>query len=39
MGIVAILFNDAEPLKQIDYTPLTESSMRNLVKIGLAVSE
>ena len=39
MGMAAILFNDAEPFEQIDNTPLTESSMGNLLNIGQAVSE
>ena len=39
MGMVAILFNDAEPFEQIDITPWTEGPMWNLVKIGHAVSE
>ena len=34
MGIVDILFNDAGPFEEIDNTPLTESQMWNLVKIG-----
>ena len=38
MGMVDILFNDAELFEQID-TPLTESPVWNLVKIGQAVSE
>ena len=39
MGMSAILFNDAEPLKQNDKIPSTKYTMWNLVKIGLAVSE
>ena len=39
MGMVAILFNDAEPSEQIDNTPWTEGPVWNLVKIGHAVSE
>ena len=39
MGMVAILFNDAEPLEQIVNIPPTEDPMRNLVKIGQMVSE
>ena len=39
MGMVASFFNDAEPFEQIDNTPLTEGPMRNLVKIGQAVSD
>ena len=39
MGMVAILFDDAEPFKQIDNTPSTEGSMWNLMKISKAVSE
>ena len=39
MGMVAILFNDAEPLEQIVNIPSTEDPMRNLVKIGQMVSE
>ena len=39
MGMVAILFNGAEPFKQIINTLLTESPMRNLMKITQAVSE
>ena len=37
--MVAILFNDAEPLEQIDNTLSTEGPMQNLVKIGQAVSK
>ena len=39
MGTAAILFNGAEPFKQIDNTPSTDRPMYNLVKIGQAVSE
>ena len=39
MGIVAILFNGAEPFEQTDNTPSTECPMRNLVKISQGVSE
>ena len=39
MGMVATLFNDAEQFEQIDNMPLTEDPIRNLVKIGQAVSE
>ena len=39
MGMVAILFNDAEPFEQIDNTLVTVGSMWNLLKIGQAVSE
>ena len=39
MGMAAIFFNNAEPFEQIDNTSSTESPMRNLVKIGQAVSE
>ena len=39
MGIAAILFHGAEPLKQIANIPLTEGPMWNLVKIGQAISE
>ena len=39
MGMVAILFNDAESFEQIDNIPLTESPIWNLVKTGQAVSE
>ena len=37
--MVDILFSGAEPFKQIDNTPSTESPIRNLAKIGQAVSE
>ena len=36
---MAILFNDAKPLEQIDNTPLTDGPIWNLVKIGPAVLE
>ena len=36
---MAILFNGAEPFKQIANTPSTEGPMWNLVKIGQAVSK
>ena len=36
---MAILFNSAEPLKQIDNNPSTEGPIWNLVKTGPAVSE
>ena len=39
MGMVDILFNDAEQFEQTDNTPSTESPVWNLVKIGQAVSE
>ena len=39
MGMVAILFNDAEPLEQIYNMPLTEGPIWNLVKTGQTVSE
>ena len=39
LGIAAVLFSDVAPFEQIDNTPLTEGPMRNLVKIGQAVSE
>ena len=39
MGMAAILFNGVEPFKQIVNIPSTEGPMRNLVKIGQAVSE
>ena len=39
MGMVDILFNEAEPFEQIDNTPSKESQMWNLVKIGQALSE
>ena len=39
MGMVAILFNSAEPTEQTGTTHLTEGSMRNLVKIAKAISE
>ena len=39
MGMVSILFNDAEPFEQIDNISLTEGPMWNLVKTGQAVSE
>ena len=31
MGMAGILYNDAEPLEQIDNSPLTEGPMWNLV--------
>ena len=37
--MVAILFNDATPFEQTDNTALTEDQIRNLAKIGGAVSE
>ena len=39
MGIVTILFNNAEPFEQIDNTPSTEGPVCNLIKIGQAVQE
>ena len=39
MGMATILFNSAEPLKQIVNTPSTEGPMWNLVIIGQAISE
>ena len=39
MGMVAILFNGAEPFEQIANTPLTECPVWNQVKIYHAVSE
>ena len=39
MGMAAILFNSEVPFEQTDNTPSPESPMRNLVKIGQAVSE
>ena len=39
MDMAAILFNGAEPFEQIVITLLIEGPMRNLVKIGQAVSE
>ena len=39
MGMVAILFNGAEPIKQIVNILLTEDSHVNSVKIAQAVSE
>ena len=39
MGMVASLFNDAEPFEQIDNMPSTEGPKCNLVKIGQAVSK
>ena len=39
MGTVAILFSSAEPFEQIDNIPSTKGPMKNLVKIGQAVSE
>ena len=39
MGMAAILFNNAKPFEQIDNTPLTESPIWNLLKIGQALSE
>ena len=37
--MAAILFNGAEPFKQIDKFLLIEGPVRNLAKIGQAVSE
>ena len=39
MGMPAILFNGAEQFEQTDNTLSTEGPMRNLLKIGQAVSE
>ena len=39
MAMTATFFNGAEPFEQIVNIPSTEGSMRNLVKIGQAVSE
>ena len=39
MGMTDISFNDAAPFEQTDNTPSTESPIRNLVKIGQAVSK
>ena len=39
MGMVAILFNSAEPFEKVDNTLSTESPMWNLVKTGQTVSE
>ena len=39
MGIVAILFNDADLFEQTDNIPSTEGHMWNPVKTGHAVSE
>ena len=39
MGIVDILFNDAELFEQIENTSSTESPKWNLVKTGQAVSK
>ena len=39
MDMAVILFNCAEPFKQIGNTLLTEGPMWNLVKIAQAVSE
>ena len=39
MGTKATVFNGAEPLEQIVNTSSTEGTMRNLVKMGHAVSE
>ena len=39
MGMVAILFNDAEPFEQTDNMPSTEGTKCNLMKIGQADSE
>ena len=39
MGMMAILFNDAEKFEQIDNMPLTEGPKCNLVEIGQAISE
>ena len=39
MGMVANLFNGAEPFEQTDNTSSTEGSMWNLEKTGKAVSE
>ena len=39
MGMVASLFNCAEPFEQIGNTLLTEDTMWNLVKIAQTVSK
>ena len=39
MGMIAILFNGAEPFKHIVITLSTESPMWNLVKVSEEVSE
>ena len=39
MGMVAILFNGAEPFEQIDNTPLTEGVVWNLIKTDQVVSD
>ena len=39
IGMAAILFNGAEPFKQIVNILSTEGPMRNLAKIAHAVSE
>ena len=39
MGMMAILFNDAEWFEQIDNMPSTEGPKCNLLEIGQAVSE
>ena len=39
MGMVAILFNGAEPIEQFFNIFLTENPMWNLVKIAQAVSK
>ena len=39
MGMAAILFNGAEPFKQITYTLSKEGPMWNLVKNAQVVSE
>ena len=39
IGMVDILFNDAGPFEQIDYTPSTENPMWNLMKVGPVVSK
>ena len=39
MGMVAILFYDAEPFQQTDNMPSTEGPMWNLVQVCRAVSE
>ena len=39
IGMVDILFNDAGPFEQIDYTLSTENPMWNLMKVGPVVSE
>ena len=39
MGMVTILFNDAEPFEQSVNIPSTEGPMWNLVKVGQEVLE